>query len=168
MAVIPSADRRVCDHLQAPLQEAHHGQLPRTEGADVPEISRETGADARRERPREVRRLRAVLGGLSRPTRSTSRRRRTTARCRPVRATRRSTRSTRRAASSAATAKKPVPSARSSWARTTSSPCTARTISCGTRRTARARPTKPGARREGLGKGGRPAGTLRPFHCPCR
>src|SRR5881628_1695223 len=72
---------------------------------------------------------------LARRTRFISRRRKTTAPCRPARATPPCIRFTRRAASSAATARKPARSARSSWARTTSSPCTAKTISCGTRQT---------------------------------
>ena len=62
MAVIRPLRHRLRDHAQAPLQEADHGELPGTEGPDVPEVPRQAGADARRERPREVRRLRAVLG----------------------------------------------------------------------------------------------------------
>ena len=50
--------------LQAHLQEADHRQLPGPEDSRVPEVARQAGADARRERAREVRRLRAVRGGL--------------------------------------------------------------------------------------------------------
>ena len=111
MAVIRPSHHRVRDHPQAPVQEADHGELSGPEVPDVPEIPRQTGADARRERPREVRRLRPVLGGVPgrRDLPRGGRERRHA--CRPGRATRRSTRSTRRAASSAATAKKPARSA---------------------------------------------------------
>src|SRR5436190_14262681 len=54
---------RFRDHAQVPVQEAGHHQLSRTENADVPEVSRETGADAGRERPRKMRGVRAVRGG---------------------------------------------------------------------------------------------------------
>src|SRR6266849_2024689 len=55
----PTAPRRLCDNVQAPLQEAHHGELSGAEVPDVPEVPRQAGAHARRERAREVRGLRA-------------------------------------------------------------------------------------------------------------
>src|SRR5262245_44659867 len=72
--------------------------------------------------------------------RSTSKRPRTTERSWPGPGTRRSTRFTRRAASSAAIVKRRVRCRRFSWARTTSSPCTAATISSGTSRICSSRP----------------------------
>ena len=75
---------------------------PDAEDPGVPEVPRQAGADAGRERPREVRRLRPVLGrvpGRRDLPRGGGERRHAS---RPARATRRSTRSTRRAASSAA------------------------------------------------------------------
>src|SRR6186713_2918613 len=50
-----SLRRRFCHHAQVPLPQADHHQLPRREDADVPEVARQAGVDARRERPREVR-----------------------------------------------------------------------------------------------------------------
>ncbi|MCK7523826.1 MAG: hypothetical protein MZV64_42490 [Ignavibacteriales bacterium] len=55
---------RIRHDAAALLQEADHGQLPGAEGAGLPEVPREAGADARRARPREVRGLRPVLGGV--------------------------------------------------------------------------------------------------------
>src|SRR5258705_6836480 len=55
---------RVRHHAQAFVQEADHRELSGTEVSDVPEISRQTGADARRERAREVRGVRPLFGGL--------------------------------------------------------------------------------------------------------
>src|SRR5262245_25941576 len=60
----PPLCHRVCHYAQASVQEADHGELPRAEVPDVPEISRQTGADARRERAREMRGMRPVLGGV--------------------------------------------------------------------------------------------------------
>ena len=61
---------------------------PAREGAGVPEVPRQAGADARRERPREVRRVRAVRrrvpGGRHLPRAGGERRHA----CRPGRATR--------------------------------------------------------------------------------
>ena len=134
-----AVSHRVRDDLQAHVPEAEHRQLSGREGAGVPEVPRQAGADARRERPREVRRLRTLRRGLSGRRdlpRGGGERRHAS---RPVRATRRSTRFTRRAASSAATAKRPARSRRSSWARTTSSPSTATRTSSGTSKTCSSR-----------------------------
>ncbi len=50
--------------LPAHVQEVGDGELPGPEGPDVPEVPRQAGADAGRERPGEVRRLRSVFGGV--------------------------------------------------------------------------------------------------------
>ena len=123
------------------FKKPDHRQLPGPEDAGVPEVPRQTGADARRERAGEVRGLRPVRGGVSgrrHLPRAGGERRHAS---RPVRATRRSTRFTRRAASSAGTAKRPARCRRSSWARTTSSRSTATRTSSGTRPTCSCRPT---------------------------
>src|SRR3954447_6071381 len=52
-------------NAEASVQEAHHRQLPRTEDSDVPEVSRQAGAHAGRERSREVRRVRALFCRVS-------------------------------------------------------------------------------------------------------
>ena len=103
------AAHRVRDDAQAHVPEADHGQLSGPEDPGVSEVPRQAGADARRERTREVRRLRAVRGGVPGRrdlSRGGGKRRHA---CRPARATPRSTRFTRRAASSAATARRPAP-----------------------------------------------------------
>src|SRR6266545_3720738 len=60
-----TADYRVMDDSAPHVQAEGHGELSVPEGADVPEVPRQAGADARRERSREVRCLRTVLGGVS-------------------------------------------------------------------------------------------------------
>src|SRR5207247_1684554 len=55
---------RICNHPEIPLPQAGYRQLSRAESADVPEIPGKAGADARRERPGEVRRVRAVRRGV--------------------------------------------------------------------------------------------------------
>src|SRR5436190_11666233 len=59
-----SARKGLCAHVQAPVPETHYGQLSGPEDSDVSALSRQTGADARRKRPGEVRGLRTVRGGL--------------------------------------------------------------------------------------------------------
>src|SRR5436190_15230283 len=56
---------RTDDDVSAHVQAEGGGELPIRESADVPEVSRQAGADARRERAGEVRRMRVVLGRVS-------------------------------------------------------------------------------------------------------
>src|SRR4030095_17160898 len=57
-----TADYRADDDVSAHVQAEGGGELSVREGADVSEVPRQAGADARRERAGEVRRVRAVLG----------------------------------------------------------------------------------------------------------
>jgi hypothetical protein len=70
---------RPVDDLPAHVQAEGGGELSVPEGADVPEVPRQAGADARRERPREVRGVRPLFRWRARQTRFTSKRRKTTA-----------------------------------------------------------------------------------------
>src|SRR5258707_1747382 len=59
-----SADYGVYDDVPPHVQAEGDRELSVPEGADVSEIPRQAGAHARRERSREVRRLRPVLRGV--------------------------------------------------------------------------------------------------------
>src|ERR1700741_5359614 len=59
-----TADYRADDDVPAHVQAEGRGELSVPESADVPEVPRQAGADARRERAREVRGVRSLLGGV--------------------------------------------------------------------------------------------------------
>jgi len=58
------ADHRVRHDLQVHVQALGHGELSRSESADVSQVAGQAGADARRGRTGEMRRVRAVRGGV--------------------------------------------------------------------------------------------------------
>src|SRR5437762_13129926 len=60
-----TADYRALDDAAPHVQAQGNGELSVPESADVPEVPRQAGADARREWSREMRRLRPLLGGVS-------------------------------------------------------------------------------------------------------
>src|SRR5262245_57416738 len=59
-----TADYRADDDVSAHVQAEGGGELSVRESPDVPEVPRQAGTDARRERGGEVRSVRAVLGGV--------------------------------------------------------------------------------------------------------
>src|SRR5919108_5813602 len=60
-----TVSRGAGDHVSPHVQEEDRGELSGRKGADVPEVSRQAGADARRERPGEMCGMRALLGRVS-------------------------------------------------------------------------------------------------------